>query len=456
MFYIEDYLPAFMFLLLAVLLFTGFPVAWVIGGVGIAFGFIGFSMDLFSVVEFFNIVTRIYGETISNEVLVAITLFIMMGVMLEKSGIAEQLLRSLQILLRRVPGGLAISVTIMGTVMAATTGVIGASVVMLTVLALPVMLKQNYDKALATGTIAASGTLGILIPPSIMLVLIAALLAISVGDLFMAAVVPGVLLAILYLAYITIRSALQPHLAPPVADEDAPVSGRALALMVGKSLVPPSALILLVLGSIFAGFATPTEASGVGAFGAFLLAAIYRRLTWQVTREVLDSALLTAAMVFFIFIGATAFSYVFRSLGGDDLVVDTINSFGLNDWGILILVLLIVFILGFFLDWIQISLIIVPVFAPVIEMLNLGGHVASQDLMVWFGILIAVNLQASFLTPPFGFALFIMKGSAPKEITIQHIYRGIVPFVSLQVLGVVLVVLFPELALWLPRVVFGN
>ena len=453
--YIEDYLPAFMFLAVLLLMFTGLPVAWVVGGVGIAFGFIGFALDVFSPVEFFSIVTRIYGETISNPVLVAITMFILMGVMLEKSGIAEDLLRTMQIVLRRVPGGLALAVTIVGTVMAASTGVIGASVVMLTILALPVMLKQRYDRALATGTIAASGTLGILIPPSIMLVLVANLLAVSVGDLFMAAVIPGLALSGLYLAYIAIRCALQPSLAPPLDSAEGPSDFGSLMLLLVKSFVPPTTLIMLVLGSIFAGWATPTEASGVGAFGAFVLAAAHGRLSVSLTREVLKDAMLTSAMVFFIFIGATALSYVFRSLGGDELVVDLIDSLGLGAWGILIMIMAIMFVLGFFLDWIQITLIIVPVFAPVIELLDFGTHIAQADIMVWFGILVSVNLQASFLTPPLGFALFILKGSAPPEVTIQDVYRGIVPFVLLQLLGVALVLALPEMALWLPRVVFN-
>ncbi|MCG8510706.1 MAG: TRAP transporter large permease subunit, partial [Rhodospirillales bacterium] len=284
---------------------------------------------------------------------------------------------------------------------------------------------------------------------------VANLLAVSVGDLFMAAVVPGLALSGLYLLYIALRCAFQPSLAPPLDAAEGPASAGALLVLLFKSFVPPTTLIVMVLGSIFAGWATPTEASGVGAFGAFLLAAAHGRLTVSLTRTVLKDAMLTSAMVFFIFIGATALSYVFRSLGGDELVIDLIESLGLGAWGILLMIMAIMFVLGFFLDWIQITLIIVPVFAPVIEQLDFGAHIAAADIMVWFGILVSVNLQASFLTPPLGFALFILKGSAPPEVTIQHIYRGIVPFVLLQLMGVGLVLAFPEMALWLPRVVFN-
>lgn len=446
-----DYMPISMFFVLAILLFTGYPVGAVLGGVGLGFGFIGIMFGVFSEIEFFNIVSRIWGAIADNQVLVAIPMFIFMGTMFEKSGVANDLLYCLQILLRRFPGGLAIAVTIMGVIMAAMTGIIGASVVMMTVMALPVMLQQNYNMPLATGTIAASGTLGVLIPPSIMLVIMAELLGRSVGNLFVAAFFPGLLLATLYLVFITILCGFFPRLAPPLAKEDMPTNISELVGILLRGFLPPTFLIFMVLGSILFGWATPTEASGVGAFGAILLAAVKRRLNFRLMRRVVEQSMLTNAMLFFIFMGATAFSYTFRSLGGDDIVIDLVNSAGLGSWGVLFVLMAIVFFLGFFFDWIEITLIVIPVFAPIIELLDFGDHIAKIDLVYWFAILVAVNLQTSFLTPPFGFALFYMKGVAPPEIKIQQIYIGIIPFVILQLIGLFLIMVFPEIAMWLPR-----
>jgi tripartite ATP-independent transporter DctM subunit len=444
--YIEDYLPLFMFFALAVLLFTGYPVGFVLGGVGLAFGFIGVLFDVFSVIEFFNIVSRIWGGIADNLILVAIPMFVFMGTMLEKSGAAEDLLHCLQVLLRRVPGGLALSVTVMGTIMAATTGIIGASVVMMTLMALPVMLARGYQKELATGTIAASGTLGILIPPSIMLVIMADLLGRSVGVLFVAAVIPGFMLSGIYMFFIFSACSLKPEMAPSISKSEAEEEGS-LILLVLKSFIPPLFLIFMVLGSILFGWAT------VGAFGAIILAAARLRLTRKTLTDVVERSALTSAMIFFIFIGATAFSYVFRSLGGDDLVIEFVERMGFGPWGVLFLLMGIVFLLGFFFDWIEITLIVLPVFAPIIELLDFGDHIAQGDLVYWFAILIAINLQTSFLTPPFGFALFYMKGVAPPGIKIQHIYVGIIPFVLLQLIGLVLVMAFPNLAMWLPHLI---
>ncbi|MFH1804311.1 MAG: TRAP transporter large permease subunit [Pseudomonadota bacterium] len=456
-FYIEDWFPLIMFAMLGILVFTGLPVAFIISGIGIAFGLLGMAYDVFSFIEFFNIVSRIWGGIAENMVMVAVPMFIYMGTMLEKSGVAEDLLECLSVLLRKVPGGLALSVTLMGTIMAATTGIIGASVVMMTLLALPVMMRRNYDTSLATGTIAASGTLGILIPPSIMLVLMSDLMSVSVGNLFLAAILPGLVLAGLYAAYIFIRCQINPALAPPLPDAEA-VEGMELAKMVLRSFIPPVLLIVLVLGSIFGGFATPTEASGVGAVGATLLAIFKRRLNFKVLQDVCERSALTGAMLFFLFAGATVFSYVFRSLGGDDLVIDLIEGSGLGPWGVLLLLMLIVFILGFFFDWVEITLIVLPIFAPIIGLLDFGDHLtvagieASQShILTWFAVLIAVNLQTSFLTPPFGFALFYLKGVAPKSVRIQQIYKGIIPFVLLQLLGLGLVMYFPAIALWMPN-----
>ncbi|MCS6780326.1 MAG: TRAP transporter large permease subunit [Geminicoccaceae bacterium] len=446
-----DLLPLVMFASVAILLFTGYPVAFVLGGVALAFGFLGAALGVFKPIEFFNLLPRIWGGIAENLVLVAVPLFVFMGTMLERSDVAADLLRALQVLLRRVPGGLALAVTLMGTIMAATTGIVGASVVMLTMMALPVMLERRYSHELATGTIAAAGTLGILIPPSIMLVIMADLLSLSVGNLFFGAVFPGLLLSGLYLLFIAAFAALRPASAPPMETGEGPATGGELALLLLKSFLPPTFLILLVLGSIFAGWATPTEAAAVGAAGTILLAAVNRRLTLAVLADVCERTGLTCAMIFFIFIGATAFSYVFRSLGGDYVIEDLFAAAGLDSWGILLLIMAIVFVLGFFFDWVEITLIVLPIFAPLVKSLDFGDHVAKPEIVYWFAILLAVNLQTSFLTPPFGFALFYMKGTCPPQIRLGEIYRGIIPFVILQLIGLALCIAFPDIALWLPR-----
>ena len=482
---IIELLPLSMFIALAFLLFSGFPVAWVLGGVGLGFGLIGIAANELAFIQFSTLPSRIFGGVMENLILTAIPMFVFMGTMLEKSGVARDLLNCLQVLMRRVPGGLALSVTIMGTILAATTGIIGASVIMMSLLALPIMVERNYDHALATGTIAASGTLGILIPPSIMLVIMADLLSRSVGNLFVAAVFPGLILATLYMAYIVIRCKLNPSLAPPISGNLGPQTRSGLVIMIMRSFLPPVILIGMVLGSILGGVATPTEAAGVGALGAMVLAffnlvilpsigakeftlegsdvgtqsatLVWRKLTEfiRTVSSVVDSTAQTNAMIFGLFVGATFFSYIFRALGGDDLVISTVEAIGLGPWGLLFLLLGLVFVLGFFFDWIEITLIILPVFAPIIAQLDFGDHVARMDVVYWFAVLIAINLQTSFLTPPFGFALFYLKAVAPPQIKIQHIYRGIIPFVILQLFGLALVILFPEIALWLPRLLLN-
>ncbi|MFN3232592.1 MAG: TRAP transporter large permease subunit [Alphaproteobacteria bacterium] len=444
-------LPMLMFPLLAVFLFSGFPVAFGLAGTALIFAMIGMSLSLFEFEQFFTIVLRIFGNEVSNLLLVAIPMFIFMGTMLEKSGVANNLLFALQILTRRLPGGLAVSVMVLGVIMAASTGIIGASVVLMTLLALPPMMERNYDPALATGTIASSGTLGILIPPSIMLVIMGNLLNVSVGTLFMAAIIPGLILAGLYMVYIVTASTLRPERAPPLPEGLGPDSMGELILLMLKSFIPPLALIVMVLGSIFAGFATPTEAAGVGAFGALILAALNRRLTLPVLTDVLERSALTGAMLFGIFVTATAFSFVFAFLGGHELISVFVDNLGIGAWGVLFLLLGVVFLLGFFLDWMQITLIVLPIFAPLVSDLDFGGHVPAAGVLAWFAILVSVNLQTSFLTPPFGFALFYLKGVAPKSIKIQSIYRGVIPFVILQLIGLAMVIIWPELALWLPN-----
>jgi tripartite ATP-independent transporter DctM subunit len=446
----QEYISIAMFLTLAILLFSGYPVAFILGGLSMLFGILGYYLDMFSLIEFFNFVPRIWGMAAENLVLVAVPAFVYMGVMLERSGIANDLLYCVQVLLRRVPGALALAVTVMGTILAAMTGIIGASVTMMTALALPTMMRQGYSHALATGVIAASGTLGILIPPSIMLIIMADLMAISVGNVFMAAVVPGLTLAAFYLIYVATLASIKPSLAPPLPANLLNIPKGEMVPLVLRSFLPPVFLITLIKGSILFGFATPSEAGAVGAFGATLLAAANGRLSKNTLVSVCHTAARTVSMIFFIVISATCFAYVYRSLGGDDVVEHLIiEKAGLGPWGMLILVMVIVFFLGFFLDFLEITLIVLPVFTPLIIQMDFGDHLAHADIKFWFIILLAVNLQTSFLTPPFGFALFYMKGIAPKEIRIQSIYKGIIPFVILQALGVVTVMAFPEVALWL-------
>jgi tripartite ATP-independent transporter DctM subunit len=324
--WIAEHLSLILFAVLALALFCGFPVAFVLGGIAILFGVIGMLLDVFMPVQFFNLLPRIWGSAASNPILVAVPMFIFMGTVLERSGVANDLLHCLQVLMRRVPGGLAMSVTLMGTIMAATTGIVGASVVMLTLIALPAMLQRGYSNELAVGTIASAGTLGILIPPSIMLVIMGDLLAVSVGSLFAAAVIPGLLLSLLYLTYIGVLSFARPQLAPALPKDVGPKTRAEFWKMIVKSFLPPTFLIVLVLGSIFGGWATPTEAAGVGAFGALILAWVNRRLDFRTLKETIESAALTNAMVFFIFFGATMFSFVFRALGGDEVQTGPVYS----------------------------------------------------------------------------------------------------------------------------------
>jgi tripartite ATP-independent transporter DctM subunit len=452
--FLREYLPIFMFVTLGVLLFSGYPVAFVLGGTALTFGFLGYLFGTFRLIEFFNFVPRIWGQAAENLVLVSVPTFVFMGVMMERSGIAHDLLYCCQVLLRRVPGALALAVTVMGTILAAMTGIIGASVTMMTSLALGPMLRQGYSHALATGCIAAAGTLGILIPPSIMLILFADLLSVSVGTLFMAALGPGLLLAAIYLIGIGTACSIKPELGPPLPKDQLNLPAGETAQLFLKSFLPPAFLIGLIKGSILFGWATPSEAGAVGAFGAVLLAFFKRRGGWTVLKEVANVSSLTVAMIFFIVISATCFAYVFRALGGDYIAEHLIRSAGLGTWGLTFLIMGIVFGLGFFLDWIEITLIVLPVFGPMIAKMDFGTWVPRDDVLIWFTILLAVNLQTSFLTPPFGFALFYMKGLAPAEVKIQSIYRGIIPFVIMQLICLALVILFPKLALWLPSTVY--
>ncbi len=458
----ENYLVIAMFFTFIALLFTGFPVAWVLAGVGITFAGIAWFTD--NVMNWtmtgldYNVlgllVGRIFG-IMSNWVLIALPMFIFMGLMLDKSGIATRMMHSMQKLFGNIKGGLAITVALIGIILAASTGIIGASVVLLGVMSLPVMLKQKYDKPLALGTIAASGCLGILIPPSIMLVIMGDQLSIPILDLFMGAVFPGLILGLLYITYILVYCKINPKSAPLAADHKEVNLKDVLRAL--YDIIPPAALILLVLGSIFMGVATVTEASGVGALGATVIAILYKRFNLKILKEVVVNTMNTAAYIFAIFVGATIFALILRECGGDQLIESALIGTGLGPHGLIIFVLVVVFFLGFFLDWIEISLIILPLLAPVIAGLDLqinGFGVVDYPNLTWFALLVAVTLQTSFLTPPVGFALFYLKGVCPPGVTLLDIYRGVIPFIILQLIALVLVFLFPEIVTWFPSKVY--
>jgi len=458
----EYWLVIAMFVTFIALIFTGFPVAWVLAGVGILFAGVGYITDMlnwtFTGLNY-KVLGMLHGRIFAimyNWVLVALPMFIFMGLMLEKSGVAEQMMRSMQRLFGNVKGGLAVTVTLIGIILAASTGIIGASVVLLGLMSLPIMLKQNYDKPIALGTIAASGTLGILIPPSIMLVIMGDQLAVSVVDLFMGAVFPGLILGTLYIVYIFIFGIFNPEKVPLAADHE-PI-GLKDVLRVMVDILPPAFLILAVLGSIFMGIATVTEASGIGALGSIILTIAYKRFNFAVLKDVVLNTMNTSAYIFGIFVGATIFALVLRECGGDQFIEDGLNSLGLGPYGLIIAVLCIIFLLGFFLDWIEISLIILPLLGPVVMGLDLavdGFGVVNNPNLVWFALLVAVTLQTSFLTPPVGFAIFYLKGVCPPDIKLTDIYKGVVPFIVLQLIALSLVFIFPDLVTWLPAKVYA-
>ena len=459
---VNDYLVIAMFVTFIALLFTGFPVAWTLAGVGVIFCGVGYFADIYldtlTGLDFLTlglVVNRVY-KIMDNWILVALPMFIFMGLMLDQSGIAVRMMRSMQVLFGGLRGGLAITVTAIGIILAASTGIIGASVVLLGLLSLSPMLDQGYDRPLALGTVAGAGTLGILIPPSIMLVIMADQVGVSVGDLFMGAVFPGLILGGLYIVYLIGVGLVRPDAAPLPKNVE-PIS-FAVVFEVIKSVIPPVLLIIAVLGSIFAGITTATEASGVGALGATILAAMNGRLNLSVLFEVCKSTFNTTAYIFAIFIGATVFSLVLRELGGDELIERSLLSLPFGAYGVLFGILLIVFLLGFLLDWIEITLIVLPLMAPIIAGLGLGiegfGEIDNPDL-IWFLILVAVTLQTSFLTPPVGFALFYLKGVCPPGIKLVEIYKGVIPFIFLQLLALAIVVTFPTLTTWLPAAAYS-
>ena len=442
----NEILALAMFLAFIGLVFTGFPIAWILAGLAVLFTALAivFEVDFGIPISvdwaYASISVERIWNVMENWVMVALPMFVFMGLMLDRSGVANRLMTSFARLFGRVGGGLAVSIALIGVLLAATTGIIGASVVLLALLGLPVMLREGYDKSLAAGTVCAVGTLGILIPPSIMLVLMADRMAMSVGDLFLGAVFPGLLLSSLYMLYLLGYGWLKPAAAPPARDV-APLDWAAIRAL-AIAILPAAALILAVLGSIFLGVATPTEAAGVGAAGALLLAAMNRALNRGMLTEVVRETTKTTAFIFGILIGATAYSLVLRGLGGDALIERTLLDLPFGPTGIIVTILLATFLLGFFLDWIELTLIILPLVSPVVAQLGFDA--------VWFTVLFAVCLQTSFLTPPVGFAIFYLKGVAPPGVDAPTIYKGVVPFIVLQLLGLVLIFNWQALVTWLP------
>lgn len=437
-----DTLSFLMFIILLIAVFSGHPLGITLGGLGLFFGIVGYGPG-----AFFILTNKTYG-LMENYVLVAIPLFILMAQFLDKSGIAEDLYETMYIVLGPIKGGLALATIVVSTVFAATTGIIGASVVAMGLMAAPSMLAKGYQKELTAGVITAGGTLGILIPPSIMLVVYGGLIGMSVGKLFLAAFMPGFLLSMLYLIYTFIYCSINPKAGPPL-----PKSGR-LAIGTGKkfgmalkSMFPPLFLIFAVLGSIAGGIATPTEAAGLGCLGALILAFFNKRVNAELFRSAGISTLKITCMVMLIFVGANFYTSIFMGLGGGETVSKLLFSVSSNRWVIIFIMMLIIFLLGMFVDWLGILLLCVPIFTPIaVDQLGFNP--------LWFALIVSVNLQMSFLTPPFGYALFYLKGVAPEGMTMGHIYRGIIPFVLLQMVGLALCLIFPEIITWLPDAVF--
>ena len=457
-----EWMPLILFLFLCIVLLLGFPVAYTLAGASLLFAAIGYFIGSFDGAFLMAMPNRLFG-IMNNQILIAVPLFVFMGVMLEKSKIAEQLLRNLGLLFGPARGGLAISVILVGMLLAASTGIVGATVVTMGLISLPYMLRQGYQPSFAAGTICATGTLGQIIPPSTALIILGDVLSnayqqsqlsmgifspetVSVADLFFGALIPGLLLVAAYLTYVAILAWLKPSAAPAISDR--PALDKGFVGQVVKGLLPPLLLIIAVLGSILAGIATPTEAAGIGAFGAIILAYAYRQLSLQVLRDVRDSTLQVTSMVFLIFIGAALFSLVFRGFGGEELVHDLFSSLPGGVWTAVFIVMLLVFLLGFILDFIEITFIVVPIVAPVLFTMGVDP--------VWLGIMLAINLQTSFLTPPFGFALFYLRGVAPSTLTTRALYRGVVPFIVIQLLMLLALALFPELATWLPDTLYNS
>ncbi len=461
-----EFLSLYLFAAVCLVLLAGYPVAFSLGGTALIFAGVGTLAGHFDAAFLHALPSRLYG-TLTNQTLVAVPLFVFMGVMLEKSRVAENLLDAMALAFGRLRGGLGISITLVGMLLAASTGIVGATVVTMGLLSLPTMLRRGYDPALATGTICATGTLGQIIPPSIALVLLGDVLSsafqqaqlkmgifspdtVSVGDLFVGALLPGLALVALYAGYVAVVAWLRPDAAPAVSREElaSATAERPLALLLIAGLLPPLALIMAVLGSILLGFATPTEAAGVGALGATLLALGRGELDRDRLREVVRQTTRVTCMVFMILIGATIFSLVFRGFGGEELIHEFFNQLPGGAMGAMFVVMLVIFLHGFILDFIEITFVVVPIVGPVLLAMGLDP--------VWLGVMIALNLQTSFLTPPFGFALFYLRGVAPPEVTTGAIYRGVVPFIVIQLAMLGILALWPALATWLPGVIYGK
>ena len=436
-----EWLGPLMFIGALILLSFGYPVAFSLGGVSIIFAIVGILLGVFDPVFLSALPSRIFG-IMGNYTLLAIPYFIFLGSMLEKTGIAERLLLTMGILFGRLRGGLALAVVIVGALLAATTGVVAATVVAMGLISLPIMLRYGYNKELAAGAIIASGTLGQLIPPSVVLVVLADQLGVPVGELFIGSIIPGLMMASVFALHVIIVSFLRPDVAPALPPEERNIGKKALIKQVSQAMLPPLFLILLVLGSIFFGFATPTEAGAVGALGAICLAAFNGQLSWLSLKQVCDATLRITTMVIFILFGSTAFSLVFRGVNGDHFMLDLLVNLPGGNYGFLAVSMLTVFILGFFIDFFEIAFIVIPIFKPVAETLGI-------DLM-WYGVILAANLQTSFLTPPFGFALFYLRGVAPPDLKTEEIYRGAIPFILLQILVLLLIIIFPSLVSFLP------
>ena len=456
-----EWMPLILFISVCLVLMLGFPVAFSLAGTSLIIAGIGYLAGTFDGAFLSALPNRIFG-ILGNQILIAVPLFVFMGIMLEKSRIAERLLHNMALLFGPLRGGLGISVILVGMLMAASTGIIGATVVTMGLISLPAMLKNGYSPSLAAGNICATGTLGQIIPPSTALILLGDVLSnayqqaqlsmgifspktISVADLFVGALIPGLLLVVLYMLYMGFTAWLKPQAAPAVVDRPELDFKFAKQLLAG--LIPPLALMLAVLGSILSGIATPTEAAAVGAAGATLLALIYGQLSLPRLKEVMDGTLKVTSMIFMIFIGAAVFSLVFRGFGGDEQVQALFEAMPGGKIGAMLVVMLVIFLLGFILDFIEITFVVVPIVAPILLAMGIDP--------VWLGIMIAINLQTSFLTPPFGFALFYLRGVAPKELPTSAIYRGVIPFIAIQVGMLILLSFVPELATWLPDKIYG-
>jgi tripartite ATP-independent transporter DctM subunit len=452
-----------LFLTVCIVLMAGYPVAFSLAGTALAFALLGQLDGSFDPAFLAALPNRLYG-IMTNITLIAVPLFVFMGVMLERSRVADDLLETMSALFGRLRGGLGYSVTLVGMLLAASTGIVGATVVTMGLLSLPTMLRRGYDPRIATGTICASGTLGQIIPPSIVLVLLGDVLSsayqqaqldmgiyspdtVSVGDLFTGALLPGLLLVGMYLAYLAAVATLRPQMMPAITDTDSAAhDGAGLLQRVIRVLLPPLLLIIAVLGSILAGIATPTEAASVGAMGAMLLAVARGRFSLAILVEVMRSTTRVTCMVFMILVGAGVFSLVFRGFGGDEVVAELLHGLPGGALGAMLAVMLLMFLLGFVLDFIEITFVVVPIVGPILLSMGLDP--------VWLGIMIAINLQTSFLTPPFGFALFYLRGVAPAEVTTGQIYRGVMPFIGLQLAMLLVLSFWPQLATWLPGVIY--